>query len=128
VENPVLVGVMDGAADLGHEAGGPCKGSGGLAKVLAEGAAGHILHGEPWLAIAFACFVDGDDARVGEPGGCFRFQPEPLDFLRACKSSAGDKLEGDFALKARLPCAVDDAHAAAADLFTQEESCEFLRF
>jgi hypothetical protein len=87
VENPVLVGIMDGAADIGHDSSGPCKGSGRLAKVLAEGAAGHILHGEPWQTIAFAGLVDGDDARVGEAGGGLCLQPEPLEFLGPCESS-----------------------------------------
>ena len=60
--------------------------------------------------------VDGADVRVIQRGRGARLAPESLQCVRSRGSAIGQELEGDGPPEARVLGAVDDAHAAAAEL------------
>ena len=57
-----------------------------------------------------ADLVHGHDVRMLQPGDRLRFEPI------SCMVAGEDHLEGDFAIGSDLKSAIDDPHAAAADL------------
>ena len=71
----------------------------------------HVVQ-RPGLADA----VHGDDVRVVERGGEFRFASESLRRLSEVGAVRRDDFEGDRALERDLDALVHDRHAAAAEL------------
>ena len=74
-----------------------------------------------------ADFVDGDDVGVVELGSGFGFAAEAGQVGPRGGGAGEDDLEGDDAVEAFLPGAIDDAHAAAAEFFEQFVIVETLR-
>ncbi len=89
--------------------------SGPLAQHVGQGSPFHQPHAEIRPAVLFAGVVDSDDVRMVEEGGGTGLGLEAGQVLRRGELAAQDHLEGDGALEAALPCAVDDSHAAAAE-------------
>ena len=75
------------------------------------------LHGDEVLVALAANVVDGANVRVVEGGRGPRFALETLQRLRVPGDLRRQELEGDKAAQARVLRLVDDAHAAAAQLF-----------
>ena len=65
----------------------------------------------------FADVVDGADVGMVQSGSGARFAPEALEGLRIAGDIVGQKFQSDEAAQARVFGFVDDAHAAAAELF-----------
>ena len=68
---------------------------------------------------ALARVVDGDDVRVGQPGKCLDFPPEPLDGLRGLDERLRQQLHGDRAVHLAVDCLEDPPHPAAAKFLQQ---------
>ena len=75
------------------------------------------LHAEVALAVVLADLVDRDDARVIEQRDGLGLVLEPAQLGVVGQHAGLDHLEGDGPVEADLPGLVDDAHAAAAQLF-----------
>jgi hypothetical protein len=77
-----------------------------------------VCHGDEELALrGFTNVEDGADVGVVEGGGGFGLAREPLAEKRFLAPFNGQKLEGDSAIEAGVSSAIDDAHAAATELF-----------
>src|SRR5271166_5044757 len=116
VQDPPLVRMMNGLGDGGHQ---PDRGrdiGGEVAQPLVQAAAGYQLHAEEALARALAHLVNGHDVRVVElrDGFGLVLKPDQLGF--AGEFGRLDHLESDLPVESDLPCPVDDAHSASAQL------------
>ena len=111
-----MCGVVHRLGRLGQQRrGGPrVVAVGGQA--VGEVAAGDQLHGEVALAVVLAHLVDRHDAGVVEQRHRLGLVLEPPQLVVAGQDAGADHLEGDGAVEADLAGAVDDAHAAAAEL------------
>ena len=117
VENAAHVGVVDRLGRLGQERR---RGPGiGLERgeLLGEVAPLDQLHAEIALAVVLADLVDRDDPRVIEQGDGLGLVLEASQLGVVGQNSGLDHLERDGPVEADLPGLVDDAHAAAAQLF-----------
>ena len=85
-------------------------------QAVGEVAAGHQLHGEVALAVVLAHLVDRHDAGVVEQRHRLGLVLEPPQLVVAGQDAGPDHLQGDGPVEADLAGAVDDAHAAAAEL------------
>ena len=77
-----------------------------------------------------ADFVDGDDVRMIQRGGGFRFGAEAMDLGSRGKPAGADHFQRHGAMEAELPREIHDAHAALGDLpqhFVVGEPTDFLR-
>ncbi len=119
VEDAVLMGVVDGPADEGETAGRVARFHRAVGQHAGQGPTLHQRHGEVGPAVALAGVVDGDDVGMVEEGGGADFRLEAGKVFRRGELAAQDHLQGDGALEAAVPGPVDDAHAAAAQLFQE---------
>jgi hypothetical protein len=128
VDDALGVGVVEAFGSLAEELEDD-GGSGGadLVEQGGESAPGDVLHGDEGDGFAGAHFgvadlVDGDDVGMGEPAGGLGFALEALLHVAALGFVGDvvefDGLEGDVAADDGVEAAVDDAHAAAAELLT----------
>ena len=76
----------------------------------------HQLHDDEGLPVRLVDVVDRADVRVLERGSGPRLALEALERLRVPRDVLGKELQSDVAPQARVLGAVDDAHAAAAQL------------
>src|SRR5690606_40584277 len=100
--------------------------AGSLAHDLLERTPLDPTHREVGQAVDLAGFVDGADARVVEPRGGFDLAAEALARAIAAEVLGADHLERDVAPERRVARAIDDAHAAAADLPQEAELAELV--
>ena len=82
------------------------------------------LHDDVVAAGVFVDLVDGDDVGVVQRRGSFGFLDEAGAAFGVGELTAGEELDGDGAVKARVAGLVDDAHAAFADFGEDEEWTE----
>ena len=82
-----------------------------------EGQAVEVLHGDEGLSIFFADVVNGADVGMVQGGGGFGFAAETLERLAVLGDVFREEFQGDEAIEAGVFGLVDDAHAAAAQLF-----------
>jgi hypothetical protein len=87
--------------------------------LLGQAAAVDQLHGEERLALVLADFVDGHDVGVVEGCDGGGLGAEALQVGGRGLRAGAEHLEGDDPAQALLAGLVDDAHAAAGDLFKQ---------
>ena len=83
---------------------------------LAERLALEQLHGGVDGALLAAEVVYGEDVGVREGGHRLRLALEAREGLRVLGEVPRQHLDGDVALELRVPCPVDDTHAALAEL------------
>ena len=77
------------------------------------------FHTQERLALMLTNFVNGDDVRMVEAGGGFRFAHESLHLGLAGEQAGQQHLERDGTVEADLPGAIDNAHAAAGEFAEQ---------
>jgi hypothetical protein len=82
-----------------------------------EGRAVEKLHSDETLAVMFTDFIDGANVGVVQSRGSASFAAETLQSMRVTDEILGEELESDKAAKVGVFGLVDDAHAAAAQLF-----------
>src|SRR5262249_34106116 len=81
------------------------------------------LGDEQGVAVLLPHLIEGDDARVVEPGRRLGLAQHPPAGLAALL----DRLHRDRPLEASVPGLVDDAEAAAADAALDQEAMEYQR-
>jgi hypothetical protein len=74
------------------------------------------LHGDEWLAVFLADFIDGADVGMVQGGGCLSFALEAGQGQRIFDYVIRQKLQGDKSVKTDVLGLVDNAHATAAQL------------
>ena len=95
-------------------------GSGRCFRIVFEGAPLDELHGQERPAIGEgADLVDGRNAGMLQLAGDARLAEEALGGWRIGRVALGQQLDGDVAIEGDVAGAVDDAHAAVADLVKQ---------
>ena len=117
MQDAASVGVLDGLRHAPQQLRRP-PGVKMLA-VASEAAALDELHGEEGLPLVLADLVDGHDVRVVELGGGLGLGLEAPQVGRGGELAGENHFQGDDPVERRLPRLVDDAHAAAGDLFQQ---------
>ena len=119
MENAALVRVVDRLGDELDVAGGPRRRQRLLAHELRQALALDVIHREVVLAFVDAHFVNRDDVRMLQNGGGGGLGPETLHEFLARQRSGQDHLHRDDAPETPLPRLINDAHAAARNLFQQ---------
>ena len=97
---------IDNLVNLEHAAG----------QSIVERLAFHPFHDDERLALVFADVVDRADVRVVQRGGGSRLDAKPLNGLAVSHQFLWDELERDLPAETIVLSAVDDAHAAGAEL------------
>src|SRR5262249_35718782 len=92
----------------------------------AERFAGDILHGDIWLPIHFADFVDGADIWVVQSGGCPRFAQDLGAYFGVGDGASRRQFEGDITAEGFVSCPVDYTHAPGPSLFEHGVVCKSL--
>ena len=91
--------------------------SGLPADAVLQGHAFQKLHGDEGWPSCFADLVDRADVGMVQSGSGLRFALKALEGLRVVGYIVGQELQGDEAAELGVLGLVDDAHAAAAELF-----------
>lgn len=110
------VGIGDGGGDFGEQLDGGEWRERTTPKSLGEVLALDERHGEVGLPRELPHVEDGDDALMIERGGGGRFGAEARQVFGGGELAGQYRLERDFAIEAGVVSAIDDAHAAAAQL------------
>ncbi len=112
VDHPERVGRREPAADLGSDVGRSARRERLVApQPLLERLAGEQLHAQEGVGPVLAGLVDRDDVRVAYLRGLARLREEAVLPVRI-----EEQLERDLAAFGEIARAVDDRHAAAAEL------------
>ncbi len=114
VDDPALVGGLDGLGYRGHQGGGLAGRLRRARHHLGQAAALDEFHGEVRPAVQVADLVDLHDVRMAQAGHGFRLAQKALQLLRPGGGAGQEHFQGDGAVEAQVPRLVDDAHAAAA--------------
>jgi len=126
VQHAVLMSMIDGAGDAGHE---PCRIAGRQRAVIQsprESLPRHELHGKIRLPGDVADFVDLDDIRVDQPSGGFGLGSKSSTIRSGCQFAVEHQFERDDSIQRLLPGFVDDAHSTAAQLTNELIIAEWL--
>ena len=114
VDDPALVGLVQGVGDLACRAPGPGPWAAGPREPLGEGLALEVLHDQEVDPLVLADVVEGADVGVGEGGDHLRLALEALLDLREDGQVLGQHLDGHRAVQAGVLGPIDLAHAAGA--------------
>ena len=87
----------------------------------------HQLHAEVAGTVAFPDLMDRDDTWVVQTRCGLRLKPKPFDVRFGGPPSGADDFQGDYAVKAFLTRAIDQALAAATNLLQQLVVAQFFR-
>src|SRR5215510_9072099 len=80
-----------------------------------------VLHCDERTIILFADLVNGADMRMIQGGCCLRL---PQDCGTRIERTDGECLDGDWPLKDRIECSIDDTHPACGDAPTDLKRTE----
>ncbi len=119
MQNPALVGVMDGPGDGRHQPRGRAQVARVTLDVRGQIAAVDELHAEIVLALVFADLVDWHDVGMVEVGGGFGFEAKTLEVGGRGQTPGANHLERQHAVQAELPGLVHNAHASLGDHLEQ---------
>nr|WP_268267534.1 hypothetical protein [Streptomyces kaniharaensis] len=95
--------------------GGPDRQRTAVAQQLAQGAAGHVLHGEENVPAVGALVEDVDHVRVGEPGDRLGLADEPGGEALVPGEVGVHHLEREHAVEAGVGAPVDRGHPTGRD-------------
>ncbi len=119
MHDPVVVGVLDRLAHLGHQfrrlAGLEGKPHCAVCQTLAV----DETHRVEMLAGKLVHFVDRHDPRMIQPRGRFGFGIEAFDVVRRGELAGQDHLQGHDPVQLDLPRLVDHPHPAAGEFLDQ---------
>ena len=110
------VRVVHGLGDLLHQADGLARRPRRAVERLGQTAPLDVFHREERPAAALANLVDLDDVRVLQPRDRRRLDTEPPQRLGLGEAPTDNHLQGDLAVEARLPGAVDNTHPSPTQL------------
>src|SRR5437773_5056631 len=118
MENSTAVGVVDSVRDLRHQLHALPRFMAKRSRVLMQTSLLREFHAEKRQAVlAFTHFVNRKDVRVIQTGHRLCFSSETLQRFMRISAITKDSLYRDDAPGMSLPCAINHAHSAAADLF-----------
>jgi hypothetical protein len=117
MDDALGVGGVEGVGDFEGDFEEGVEVEGVAVDAMLKGGAVEILHGDEGLAVLFADVVDGADVGVVQGGGRLGFAFEAGEGLGILGDVVGEEFQGDVAVKARVLGFVDNAHAAATELF-----------
>ena len=116
VNDPALMGRMDGPGQRGHQLGSGPSGLGRARQPVVEVPAFEQFQRHERQAVDFADVVDLQDVRVPEPGDRLGLDSEPGQMVHLRLLSAHDHLESHQAIQALLARLVHNAHAPFTEL------------
>jgi len=114
VQDPLVVGGLEGLGDLGADAQRVGERERAFAEALCERRTGHELEDQEAGVAGFLQAVDGGDVGVVEGGQRLGLASEAGEAFRVGGEGSGEDLEGDVAAEPGVAGAVDLAHAAGA--------------
>ncbi len=117
VDDALVVRAREPFGDLGGDFEGAVRRQRAARGQVAQLLAAHQLHRDEVDAVGFVDRVDDRDVRMFERGGSARLLNEPLAPVGVGHQLRRQHLERHLAVQAQVERAIDDAHAAAADLF-----------
>ena len=118
VDHAVLDGVLQAQGGLANDVAGQRHGQrAGLFDHALQRDTRHVFHGQEVGLAVLVEFIDGDDIGVGQPGRGLGFAAKAADHLGVGLPFRADDLEGDVPVGGQMTGAVDNAHAAATELF-----------
>ena len=115
MDDPLPVGAVEGLRDLDPVAEGLRERKGALPQALVEALALQVLHDQEVDPVLPADVVEDTDVGVVEGGDGAGLTLEALPQRRAPGEVGGKDLDGDGPVEARVPRAIDLAHAAGAE-------------
>ena len=127
VDDPAVVGRLDGLSQRGDERRGPAGGEGSDRKPLGETSPFDELHREVRSPVVVADVVDLHDVGVSQARGGLGLALESLPFVGSGKVAGQQHLDGDRAVKALIPRPVHNTHAAPAQLVLHFVAAEMRR-
>ena len=116
MDDALAVGLGDAARHGFDQLGGPLRRPGRAVETPVQAAAVDVLQLEERQAVGLADVVDLHDVGVLQPGDGLRFGQEADGGLDAGMGAGQDHLQDAWSVQEDLSAAVDDAHAAAAQL------------
>ena len=116
MNDAALVGGVQSVGDLQCQAQQLLGWQGVFTHVVLQRPAFHQLHHDELLAVVLADVEDGADRRMIQRAGETGFTSEPLDGACLLEERWRQEFDGDPAAEPRVFGAIDDAHAAAAEL------------
>ena len=117
MHDPLIVGVLQGVANLRHDRQGLARGQPARADRLPQVDAIDVLHHQPADFAGLAKIVDGHDVGVIEPGQSAGLAGKPLGKGRVFGRFRRDHLQGHDPVEILLPGLIYGSHAAAAQEF-----------
>ncbi len=114
MDDPAVVGRLNGLRQRGYEGGGLHGGTRGACERLCEAPPLDELHGEVHPPVVLTNIVDLHDVDMAQARRGLGLPSESLPFLRAGIGAGQQHLDGDRAVEALIPRPVHDAHAAMA--------------
>src|SRR6476660_8875378 len=118
MENATAMGVFHSTRDFCHQLHALPRFIAQRSRVLLQASFLRELHAEKRQAVlTFAHFINRKDVRVVQTGHRLCFSSETLQRFMRISAITKDPLYRDDAPGMSLPCSIDHAHAAAADLF-----------
>ena len=127
MDDPAVVGRLDGLSQRGEERRGRAGGEGSDRKPLGETPPFDELHREVRPALEVADVVDLHDVGVSQARGRLRLALESLAFIWSGKVAGQQHLDGDRAVEALIPRPVHNTHAAPAQLVLHFVAAEMRR-
>ena len=131
VEDALVMGVLQGIADLLDDLDRLAGGERGVADEFLEVGAVHELHEEVEQVIPLAEVEDGDDVGMLEPCQGLRFTLEAQGEVGVMLRGAGEDLERHIAIEPGLPGVIHGTHASSSeqanDFQIGEEVLQLLR-
>ena len=117
MDDAALVGHVHRACERLHELGGRPRSRRALGDPLVEAASLDVLERKIRPTFVLAGLVNLHDVGMKQLGDGFRLGAKPRQAHLTDMRSGQDHLQRDQALQPAVPRLVDDAHAAAAELF-----------
>src|SRR6267378_7849378 len=117
VNDPFGVGSIQGIGDFDANGNHGVQFHGPARDDELEGRAVEKLHSDETLAVVLADFINGANVGVVQSGSGASFAAETLESMRVTDQIVGEEFESDKAAEVGVFGLVDDAHAAAAQLF-----------
>jgi hypothetical protein len=114
VDDPGLVGGVDGPGQGHHQLGGLAAGLGGAGQPVIEAAAFEQLQCDERQAAGFADVVDLQDVGMPQPRHRLGLDAKSRQVIGSGLAAAANHLEGDQAVQPTVSRLVNDPHAALA--------------
>ncbi len=114
MDDPCLVGHMDGPGEVCRQLGCETARLRGAGQTVVEAAAVEQLQSDKRQAIRFADVINLQDVRVAKLGDRLGLGREPPELVRMRVAAATNHFQGDQAVEPEMPRLVDYSHPSPA--------------